>query len=62
MLLCEPHQIAHLVEKFFWLAAAGEKSNMGVMFPLLTGGSVTDKRIIQNLSAFKGRFLGPNTR
>jgi len=32
------------------------------MTPSDTGGSLKSKRIIQILSAFNCRFLGPNTR
>ncbi len=41
--------------------AAGP-DRIGDMNPYLTGGSLEGKRIIQILSAFNCRFLGPNTR
>jgi hypothetical protein len=43
------------------LPQSGGHAGLGLN-PFFTDGNPADERIIQILSASKGRFLGPNTR
>jgi hypothetical protein len=61
-IVSETQEIAHLLEEFFGLPETEGEFRLGDMKPAIKGGSPGSKRIRQILSAFKGRFLGPNTR
>jgi hypothetical protein len=57
------HHIPYMIEPLlFALCPATQPGRMDEMNPSSTGNSLRSKRIIQILSAFNCRFLGPNTR